>query len=148
DELEKDLAEWFRGCLLLLLATANMEILIWDHLLDLIHWRPIQELLLRHEWFVPALRIMLAIAVVQTMPDQDLFTVTHPVPRRPCFKPGDSLAARIKEFWRAVGIGLLCQLLSRSAPVFAILTVIFDGVEGWIFYGLAIFHYLIIGLAT
>ena len=60
DELEKDLAEWIRGSLLLLLITANMEVLLWHKLI------PYPDLLDKHKWFGVGLRIMLAIAVMQT----------------------------------------------------------------------------------
>src|SRR4051812_22254520 len=63
-ELEKDLAEWFRGSLLLLLVTANVETRFWHKLV------PFQQQLDKHEWLGVGLRIMLAIAVVQLMPDQ------------------------------------------------------------------------------
>jgi hypothetical protein len=63
-----------------------------------------------------------------------------------------------REFWRRRldflrGLGVLH--LKRSSPVFVIMTVIFGGamgtrdfVIGWVFYGLAVAQYLIIGLIT
>ncbi len=92
--------------------------------------------------------LMLAIAVVQLMPDQELFTVIHPGPRIPQFKRGRSAWVQLAACWKHVCIEFLCQHLSRSSPVLAILAVIFTGPVGWICYGLAIFQYLIIGLAT
>jgi hypothetical protein len=124
DELEKDLAEWFRGSFLLLLVTANIEAALWHNV------------------------IMLAIGVVQLMPDQELFSVIHPGPRIPHFKRGRSQLRQIVACWKPISIGFLCQHLSRSSPVFAILAVIFTGTVGWVCYGLAIVQYLIIGLAT
>src|SRR5580658_9465500 len=58
-ELEKDLAEWFRGSLLLLLVTANMEVLLWHNLV------PFRDMLDKHGWLGVGLRIMLAIGVIQ-----------------------------------------------------------------------------------
>jgi hypothetical protein len=142
DELEKDLAEWIRGSILLLLITANMEILIWHPLI------PFPDLLDAHKWFGVGLRILLAVAVVQMMPDQELFTVIHPGPRLPQFPPCSSLATKIRLSAKPLAIGFLWQHLSRSSPVFAILAVIFPGLIGWGCYGMAILQYLIIGLVT
>jgi hypothetical protein len=142
DELEKDLAEWIRGSLLLLLVTANMGELLWLPLI------PFPELLDAHKWFGVGLRIMLAVAVVQMMPDQELFTVIHPGPRIPHFPPGTSFRGRIRLCANPLGLGLFWQHLSRSSPVFAILAVIFPGWVGWLCYGMAVLQYLIIGLVT
>jgi hypothetical protein len=142
DELEKDLAEWFRGCLLLLLVTANVEVALWHNVI------PFPELLDNHQWVGVGLRILLAIAVVQMMPDQELFTLIHPGPRIPPFRRDCSRWSQVRACWKPVLVGFLCQHLSRSSPVFAILAVIFSGKPGWICYGLACFQYLIIGLVT
>lgn len=142
DELEKDLAEWIRGSLLLLLITANVEVLLWHKLI------PFPDLLDAHKWFGVGLRIMLAVAVIQMMPDQELFTVIHPGPRLPHFPPGSSLAGKLRLCANPLGIGMLWQHLSRSSPVFAILAVIFTGWIGWACYGMAVLQYLIIGLVT
>jgi hypothetical protein len=142
DELEKDLAEWIRGSLLLLLVTANVEMWLWHPLI------PFPELLDAHRWFGVGLRIMLAVAVVQMMPDQELFTVIHPGPRIPRFPPNTSLADKIRLSAKPIGIGMFWQHLSRSSPVFAILAVIFPGWIGWGCYGMAVLQYLIIGLVT
>ena len=142
DELEKDLAEWIRGSLLLLLVTANMEVLLWHPLI------PFPQLLDAHQWFGVGLRILVAIAVVQMMPDQELFTVIHPGPRLPNFPPGTSFRGRIRLCAAPLGVGLFWQHLSRSSPVFAILAVIFTGWVGWLCYGMAVLQYLIIGLVT
>lgn len=141
-ELEKDLAEWFRGALLLLMVTANMEVLLWQNVV------PFRDLLDKHEWLGIGLRIMLAIAVIQMMPDQELFTVIHPGPRLPPFAPDRSRWSQIGACWKPVAAGLLCQHLSRSSPVFAILAVIFEGAIGWVCYAMALLQYLIIGLVT
>ena len=80
----------FAASLLLLLVTANMEVLLWHPLI------PFPDLMDEHKWFGVGLRIMLAIAVVQLMPDQELFTVIHPGPRIPRFPPGTSLGGKIR----------------------------------------------------
>ena len=142
DEVEKDLAEWFRGSFLLMLVTANVEAALWHNVI------PLPDLLDKHGWLGLGLRIMLAIGVVQLMPDQELFTIIHPGPRLPRFKPGRSVWRQIAACWKPFTIGFLCQHLSRSSPVFAILAVIFTGKVGWVCYALACVQYLIIGLAT
>jgi hypothetical protein len=142
DEVEKDLAEWFRGSFLLLLVTANVEAALWHNVI------PLPDLLDKHGWLGLGLRIMLAIGVVQLMPDQELFTIIHPGPRLPRFRPGRSVWRQVVACWKPFGIGIFCQHLSRSSPVFAILAVIFTGRVGWVCYALACIQYLIIGLAT
>jgi hypothetical protein len=142
DELEKDLAEWIRGSVLLLLITANMEVLLWHHIF------PFPQLLDAHQWFGVGLRILLAVAVVQMMPDQELFTVIHPGPRLPHFPPCTPFAAKVRLAAKPLAIGFFWQHLSRSSPVFAILSVIFNDWVGWICYSLAILQYLFIGLVT
>jgi hypothetical protein len=142
DEVEKDLAEWFRGSFLLLLVTANVEAALWHNVI------PLPDLLDKHGWLGLGLRIMLAIGVVQLMPDQELFCIIHPGPRLPRLKRGRLLWRQIITCWKPFAIGFFCQHLSRSSPVFAILAVIFTGKVGWICYSLACVQYLIIGLAT
>jgi hypothetical protein len=142
DELEKDLAEWIRASLLLLLVTANMEVWLWHPLI------PFPDLLDAHQWFGVGLRIMLAVAVVQMMPDQELFTVIHPGPRLPHFPPCSSFATKVKLAAKPLCIGWFWQHLSRSSPVFAILAVIFPGAIGWACYAVASLQYLVIGLVT
>ncbi len=110
DELEKDLEQWFRGSLLLLAATANMEHLLFG-------WAN------KFDWFTIGLRLLLAIGVVEAMPDQELFAVVHPGPPR--LKPGKTLLAQA---WRRkydIAKGLVCQHLNRSSPVLAIMAAIF-----------------------
>lgn len=149
-ELEKDLEQWFRASLLLLVATANMEHLLFD-------WVPL-DLDDGHAWVAVAFRLLLAIGVIEGMPDQALFSVIHPGPKRLRFsrkRPWFGLKDQIKPYLR----GMACQHLSRSSPVLAIMTAIFGGnpaVEGqqahctvgWVCYGLAITQYLVIGLVT
>ena len=115
DELEKDLEQWFRGALLLLAATANMEHLLFGWM-DKLDWMD------RMDWLTMGLRLMLAIGVIEAMPDQELFAVIHPGP--PKIKPGRSA---LKEFWRLkwrFAKGIVCQHLNRSSPVLAMMTAI------------------------
>ncbi|MFK7818262.1 MAG: DNA topoisomerase I [Planctomycetaceae bacterium] len=110
DELEKDLEQWFRGSLLLLAATANMEHLLFG-------WAN------QWDWFTIGLRLLLAIGVVEAMPDQELFAVIHPGPPR--LKPGKTI---LVQAWRKkfdIARGLVCQHLNRSSPVLAIMAAIF-----------------------
>src|SRR5688500_9916847 len=72
-ELEKDLEQWFRGWLLLLVATANMEYRLFD-------WVPL-DLDDRHAWVAVAFRLLLAIGVIEGRPDQALFSVFRPGPK-------------------------------------------------------------------
>ncbi|MBM4074409.1 MAG: DNA topoisomerase I [Planctomycetes bacterium] len=135
EELERDLEQWFRGSLLLLLATKNMEALIFG-------WVAEEKTIL-----IMATRLLLAIGVIEGMPDQSLFALIYPGPRPPKFEKGRffiSLVGYIPELFR----GLLCQHLNRSSPVFAILAVIYPDTIGWVFYGMAISQYLLIGLIT
>ncbi len=138
-ELERDLELWFRGAILLLVASANMEQAFFG-------WVPLD---LREEkgWMILAGRLMLAIGVIEGMPDQGLFAIIHPGP--PPFKMPPH--GRIKACWSYLPDlirGLLCKHLNRSSPVFAIMAVFQDGWVGWVCYGLAIIQYLIIGLVT
>lgn len=115
DELEKDLEEWFRGALLLLAATANMEHLLFG-------WTDKFDWMDRMDWLTMGLRLMLAIGVIEAMPDQELFAVIHPGP--PKIKPGRSV---FKEFWRKKWQflrGFVCQHLNRSSPVLAMMAAI------------------------
>jgi hypothetical protein len=137
EELEKDLEQWFRGSLLLLLATQNMESTVF-------YWvRPET----RDSVFFWAGRLLLAIGVIEGMPDQSLFALIYPGPQPPKIERGRvlwSLIQYIPKFLK----GLVCQHLNRSSPVLAILAVIWPGNVGWICYGMAIGQYLIIGLVA
>lgn len=118
DELEKDLEEWFRGALLLLAASANMEHLLFG-------WMQSVDWLDRMDWLTMGLRLMLAIGVIEAMPDQELFAVIHPGP--PKVKPGKSV---VREVWRKKWEflkGSLCQHLNRSSPVLAMMAAIVGG---------------------
>ena len=156
DELEKDIDEWFRGALLLLLATANAEWWIDTQVLPNLFSKFELDL---HLWWVTAGRILLAIGVIEAMPDQALFAIIHPGPRMPRYHPALGLWGSVRaEAWPFTR-GLLCQHLNRSSPVFAIMAAIFGGdpnapaeatnwTIGWVCYFLAISQYLIIGLVT
>jgi hypothetical protein len=114
-ELEKDLEEWFRGALLLLAATANMEhLLFW--------WVQKVDWLDRADWFTMGLRLMLAIGVIEAMPDQELFAVMHPGP--PKLQKGENF---VRQFWRQkwkFATGIVCRHLNRSSPVLAMMCAI------------------------
>ena len=115
DELEKDLEQWFRGALMLLAASANMEHLLFG-------WMSNLDWMDRADWLTMGLRLMLAIGVIEAMPDQELFAVIHPGP--PKIKPGKSF---LKEFWKRKWEflkGFVCQHLNRSSPVLAMMTAI------------------------
>ncbi len=115
DELEKDLEEWFRGALLLLAASANMEHLLFGWM-EHVNW------LDRMDWLTMGLRLMLAISVIEAMPDQELFAVIHPGP--PKIRPGKRF---LSEFWKqkqAFIKGFICQHINRSSPVLAMMTAI------------------------
>jgi hypothetical protein len=105
------------------------------------------ETLERRDWLFMAGRILLAMGVIEGMPDQALFSVIHPGPPKPEFQKGRFFASLIAYIPRLIK-GLLCQHLNRSSPMFVILATIFDGELGWVFYGMALVQYLIIGLVT
>lgn len=137
EELEKDLELWFRGSLLLLVATDNMEG-------SLFGWVPEAT---RGTWYFQAGRILLAIGVIEGMPDQSLFALIHPGPQKPKLEQGRLLRSFINYIPQLLK-GLICQHLNRSSPVLAILSVLHSGQIGWICYGMAIAQYLLIGLVT
>ena len=136
DELEKDLEQWFRGSLLLLASTAVMEDALFG-------WVPIQG-----EWLLMGLRIMLAIGVIETMPDQNLFAIVHPGPPKIKYDRSRTLWSQVCEHDWPLMRGLICRHINRSSPVFAILSAIAPGGVGWFCYFAAILQYLIIGLVT
>jgi hypothetical protein len=137
-ELEKDLSQWFRAAVLLLFATHNMEEILFQT-----KWR-------EHELDVVlfALRLFLAIGCIEGMPDQELFRFIHPGPPKLKSTRFTAACREIFQNWRAWLWGVFCIYLSRSSPVFAIVTVFKLDMEGWVCYGLAVTQYLIIGLAT
>lgn len=145
-QLEKDLELWFRGSLVLLVATANMEHYLFG-------WIPL-DLQGDYAWLAVGMRILLAVSVVELMPDQDVFGLLHagPPPIDQWFNKG------LRHFFRQgkeILRGLGCQHLRRSSPVLAIMAAIFGGppgaeayVIGWVCYGVAVVQFLIIGLMT
>lgn len=137
-ELEKDLSQWFRASVLLLFATHNMEELLFQS-----KWQD-REL----DAVLFGLRLFLAIGCIEGMPDQELFRFIHPGPPRLKSKKFTDAWKDIRKNWRAWLWGVFCIHLSRSSPVFAIVTVFKLGTPGWVCYGLAVVQYLIIGLAT
>jgi hypothetical protein len=186
-ELTKDIEQWVRGSLLLLLATANVETALIDSVRG---WVPtpapseqfnVDDLLDSHAantqllarppqadtsaspdasltprrsrwaWISLALRLLLAVGVIEAMPDQALFSIIHPGPGKLLLPPGQRIRAAREQFWPLVK-GLLCRHLDRSSSVLAILSVIIGGrtyVEaGWICYFLAITQFLVIGLVS
>jgi hypothetical protein len=115
DELEKDLEEWFRGALLLLAASANMEHLLFS-------WMSNVDWLDRADWLTLGLRLMLAIGVIEAMPDQELFAVIHPGP--PKMKRGTNVFVQLwRKKWQYAK-GVVCQHLNRSSPVLAMMCAI------------------------
>ena len=138
EELEQDLELWFRGSLLLLAATANME--------DALFGSFFSEAT-RGGTFFMAGRLLLAIGVIEGMPDQSLFALIHPGPQKPKIEKGHVVRSII-QYIPKLTKGLVCQHLNRSSPVLAILSVLEEGQVGWICYGLAISQYLLIGLVA
>jgi hypothetical protein len=142
-ELEKDLEQWFQGSLILLAATANMEEALFAG------WAPAN---LHGDgdaaWVFMGFRILVAISVIDFMPDQELFAIIHPGPPKLKLSRKYGYFREIKEKFRDICRGYLCKHLNQSSPVFAILAAIATGWLGWVFYGIAIAQYLIIGLVT
>lgn len=139
EELEKDLEQWFRGALLLLLATKNMESLVFG-------WVSQEVLDVRNLLFMAG-RLLLAIGVIEGMPDQSLFALIYPGPRPPKIERGRVFWSIVRDIPQLLK-GVACQHLNRSSPVFAILAVIEPGEVGWVCYGVAIAQYLWIGLVA
>jgi len=134
EELEKDISQWVRGSLLLLISTQNMAPLIFFWVNEEV------------EWLILPGRLLLAIGVIEAMPDQALFSIIHPGPPPMELRKGRRWAD-FQELIIPSLRGLFHQHLNRSSAVLAILSVVLDpGPVGWICYGLAITNYLIIGL--
>lgn len=143
-ELTKDLEQWVRGSLVLLVATANIEYDLIGQFLDA---KGSQKL----DWLSLGLRLLVAVGVIEAMPDQALFSIIHPGPAKLLFPKGRRWKAAREQCWPFCK-GILCRHLDRSSSVFAILSVIFGGATdrtvGWVCYLLAIFQFLIIGLVS
>jgi hypothetical protein len=141
-ELEKDLEQWFKGSLILLAATSNMESFLFDWMSK----NPDSTDFIKNP-LILAGRLMLAVGVTELMPDQALFTIIHANP--PPLKPSKEKGWKR---WRRQAAWMIkatvCKHLDRSSQVLAILTAILPGTLGWACYGLAITQYLIIGLVT
>lgn len=147
EELERDLEMWFRGAILMLAATANLE----DVLFSWTQWHVRAD---GEAWQIMVLRLLLAIGVIESMPDEDIFCLLHRGP------PKLKLTTRRgwADAWQRKGEvlrGLAILHLRRSSPVFVIMAVVFGGppgdilhTVGWWCYGLAIGQYLIIALIT
>jgi hypothetical protein len=114
-ELEKDLEEWFRGALLLLAASANMEHLLFG-------WMQKVDWLDRADWLTMGLRLMLAISVIEAMPDQELFAVLHPGP--PKLEKGKKVLVQLWQKKMAFAKGIVCRHMNRSSPVLAMMCAI------------------------
>ena len=151
-ELEKDLEEWFAASALLFLCTANAEQLLFRQL----GFEP-------RDWLSLGFRLLLAVGVVEAMPDVRLFPLLHPkpdLPKRDAFgrgKPWWGVKAALPAYLR----GHLNQWLARSSPVFAILACVVGGAvtadgaidnadgawtAGWVCLGCAVSQYLVMGL--
>ena len=155
EELEKDIEQWTRGAILLFVATHNFEkwlqwflsdkVSEWLSVKMNVHW----ELAFTDQnVFLAAGRLMVAIGVVESMPDQQLFSVIHPGLRGIPWNKALGIRANLQAAVMPVLKGMACQHFSRSSPVLAILAVVFAGTTGWVCYVLAIVQYLIIGLVT
>lgn len=145
EELERDLEEWFRAALILLVATANMEHLLFG-------WVPL-DLDGEQGWIGVFFRLLLVIGVIELMPDQALFSVIHSGPLNLPFGKGC-----VRELWTNRldwAKKMACIHLNRSSPVLAMMSAIFggdaetvEGTVGWVCYFVAITQYLIIALIT
>lgn len=175
-ELEKDMEQWFRGALVLLVATANMEMVLFGWLYPQPEQsarpemavsadaseEPVDPYLSEDEIdehgrmkkytalgvFLLGLRLLLAMSVIEMMPDQELFSIIHPGPPKPQYFKNKTVWQHLKLYAWPMTRGVVCQHLNRSSPVFAILCAIFVDWVGWLCYGMAIAQYLIIGLVT
>ena len=98
-----------------------------------------------------AVWLLVAVGVIEAMPDQALFSIIHPGPTKLLFPRGRRLQAAREQWWPFCR-GIISRHLDRSSSVFAILSVIFggesDSTVGWVCYFLAIAQFLIIGLAV
>ena len=144
-EFERDIEHWFRASLMLLVATANVEGLLFGWVkVDLEgHWT----------WLILGLRLLIVASVIEAMPDQVLFAILHRGPPKVPF--GRGFLRRLWEARRAVCGGILHQHMKRSSPVFAFLAAIFGGppggdawIVGWTCYALCVGQFLYIALVT
>ena len=146
-ELIKDLEQWFRGALLLLLATRNFELLLLMYMAGKTEM-PLEDLQSEWGWVSMAMRLLLAIGVIQSMPDQDLFSIIHVGSFKLSLPPKNRIGALRQQAWPLLK-SIVCRHLDRSSSVFAILAVVLPpGRTVWICYGLACIQFLIIGLVS
>jgi hypothetical protein len=147
DELIRDLELWFRGSILLFLATRNFELM----LLTWVNNRtelPIEDLKSDFGWISMGMRLLLAIGVIQSMPDQDLFSIIHVGSFKLSLPAGQRFSAFRQQFIPLVK-SVICRHIDRSSAVFAILAVVLPpGRAVWICYTVAIVQFLIIGLVS
>ncbi len=146
-ELERDLEMWFRGAILMLAATANLE----DMLFGWTQWHLKAG---GEAWQIMLLRLLLAVGVIESMPDEDVFCILHRGPPKLKLTTLEGWAQAWRQR-RDVVRGLAILHLRRSSPVLVIMAVVFGGqpgdvlhAVGWWCYGLAIAQYLIIALIT
>ena len=148
-ELTKNLEQWVRGSLLLLVATANVEHAVFGARID--EWAREADFHKEYVWLSLGMRLLLAVGVIESMPDQALFSIIHPGPSRLLFPRGRRIAA-VREQWWPFCKGIFFRHLDRSSSVFAIMAVIFGApthpIVGWVCYTLAIVQFLIIGLVS
>ncbi len=142
EELEKDLSQWFRASVLLMIATHNMEEILFQTGAKNYQFVTLLDAILF------GLRLMLAIGCIEGMPDQELFRLIHSGPPKPKGKGARAVAREMRQNWKAWLWGVSCIYLSRTSPVFAIVCVFNKGPAGWICYSIAISQYLLIGLVT
>lgn len=144
-EFERDIEHWFRASLVLLVATANVEGLLfgWVRMDMEGHWT----------WLILGLRLLIVAGVIEAMPDQEIFAILHRGPPKVPFGPG--FLSRLWGARSTIGKGVLNQHIKRSSPVFGFLAAIFGGppggdawLVGWTCYVLCIGQFLYIALVT
>jgi len=145
EELEKDLEQWFRGSLVLLASMVNMENALFSWFYERVEFVDLHD---EQAWIMAGLRLLMAIAAIESMPDQELFAIIHPGPPKLELSRKKGIFKELLQKKGAIFKGILCQHINRSSPVFAILACIAPGRVGWICYCLALVQYLIIGLVT
>lgn len=147
DELTKDLELWFRGSILLFLATRNFELLLLNYVAGKTEL-PLEDLTSDFGWISMGMRLLLAIGVIQSMPDQDLFAIIHVGSFKLSLPAGERFLALRRQFLPLLK-SMVCRHLDRSSAVFAILAVVLPpGRVVWICYIVAISQFLIIGLVS
>lgn len=146
-ELIKDIEQWFRGALLLLLATRNFEWWLLYYVAGKTEM-PVEDLQSDWGWVSMAMRLLLAIGVIQSMPDQDLFSIIHVGSFKLQIPPKNRIGALRQQAWPFLK-SIVCRHLDRSSSVFAILAVVLPpGLTVWVCYGVACAQFLIIGLVS